>query len=770
MRQHLMSRIAANNVRVPRLIWALAIGLMTACASPGDARDYLAAGDEHFSAGHFREAVIEYRNAVQADPKLGVSRVKLAAVYEIIGEGGLALEEYIRAADLLPHDINSQLTAGKYLLAARRTSEALARADAVLALKPDSVEGHILRGNALGGLNELDNALAEMEEALRLDPSSGITYTQLGLVEAARGHAPAAETAFKKAIELAPNEVGGHLALANYYWSAGRLPEAEKSLESAFAIDPNEEGTNRALAVFALATRRTEQAEKYLRRISELSKAPSSTFALAEYYIATQQASRAIALLEPLISEPRATGAKQHLARAYAADRQVARAQALIAELLAANPRDAATLLLKSQILLDEGQRDAALPIVKSAVAADSASMAAQFTLGRVYAARGDHEGAKAAFREVLKQTPSATAARVELANIEVAQRGNNAAASVQAFDAAPHNRPGSIEATLALVRALLVAKQFDRADTELQRLLQIAPDAAAVHVQLGVLAASRNNTAAATLAFETGLALDANSIDAFAGLVALDLNRRDFAAATSRVEKRLAAGAPSGALLLLAARTYVSADDLAGAEQALKQAIEKESTLLPAYELLAQVYVRQDRLHEARAEFDKLAAKQSAPAASLTMSGLLLQASGNNAEARKRFEAAVRADDRAFVAANNLAWLYADSGENLGEALRLARAAAEAVPGNADVLDTLGWTYLKSSLPALAIAPLTRAVAIDPNRGAYQYRLGLAYARSGDPDRGRTALNRAIALDAKAPWVAEARRVLGGLHSIAAR
>ena len=119
-------------------------------------------------------------------------------------------------------------------------------------------------------------------------------------------------------------------------------------------------------------------------------------------------------------------------------------------------------------------------------------------------------------------------------------------------------------------------------------------------------------------------------------------------------------------------------------------------------------------------------------PTAALTMSGLLLQAGGNQAEARKRFERAVAGDERAVVAANNLAWMYADAGEKLPEALRLARSAAELVPDNADMLDTLGWVYLKSSLPALAVAPSdprdrdrseTCGVSVPPGTGASQVR-----------------------------------------------
>jgi tetratricopeptide (TPR) repeat protein len=242
-------------------------------------------------------------------------------------------------------------------------------------------------------------------------------------------------------------------------------------------------------------------------------------------------------------------------------------------------------------------------------------------------------------------------------------------------------------------------------------------------------------------------------------------LNRKDFSAAKARLDRRLESGtAPPAALLVLAGRTYASANDLPAAERVLRRAIETDATLLPAYELLAQIYSKQNRLDDARREFDNLAQRQSSPASALTMAGLLWQAVGNDGEAQKRFERAVAADDRAVVAANNLAWMYADSGQRLSEALRLARTAAERVPNNSDVLDTLGWVYLKSSLPALAIAPLSRAAEIDPKHAGYQYRLGLAYAGSGDVERSRTALHRALELDGAAAWADDARRRLTGL------
>ena len=741
----------------------LAVLSIVACAGDPQTRKarHFQAGKQHLESGKPRDAIIELRNAIAIDPRFGEARAKLAAVYEAVGDGPNALNEYVRAADLLPEDLQLQITTGAYLLAARRATDALTRAESVLAQDPNNIEGHILKGNALGGVNELDKALQEMEEALRLDPSRGLTYTQLGLVESARGQMRAAEAAFKRAVELAPDQVGCHLALANFYWAAGRLPEAEKGLEAALRLDPNNQGTNRALAVFSLASGRADEAEKYLVRIADLSKKPSSIFTLADYYVATKRSVKAVELLEPLASGAGVAGAQERLARAYAAAGEAAKAQRLVDEILAKSPKDAETLLLKGQLLLEGNQRETALGVLKLAVEADPKALGARFALGKVYAARGDLEGAQTAFREVLRQNPAANAARVELSLLQLAY--GTVQASLTEAEAVVAKQPGNVAARLALVRGLLAARAFDRADRELAKLRQAAPTAAAVHVQVGVLAASRNEIPAARAAFDQALELDASSLEALAGLLALDLNTKNFAAVKERID-RVSVDAVSPEALLLAGRTYGSLKDMASAERVLRRAIERDPTLLPAYSMLAQVYFSQNKLDEARKEFDSLASRQSSPAISLTMSGLILQGQGQSELARKRYEEAVRADGRAVVAANNLAWIYAESGVELQEALRLARAAAEQLPEAPEVLDTLGWVYYKSELPAMAIAPLSRAVERSPKNALYHYHLGLALAKSNEPQRSRAAFVQAISLDRAAAWTEDARRVIAGL------
>ena len=746
-------------------IVVLVIAITPACSADQETkkRQFVAAGDDFASRERFKEALVEYRNAVQVDPMWGDARLKLAGAYERVGDGANALNEYVRAADLLPNDVALQLKTGVYLIAARRVDDALARADAALRLQPGNVEAHILRGNALGGLNNFDQALKEIEEAVRLDPASGATYTQLGLVESARGRQVEAEAAFRRAITLDPSRIGARLALANFYWAAGRIGEAGETLESTLQMAPKDEETNHAMAIFSLATGRVREAEQYLKQLVSINGAPTAQFTLADYYIATHRSSEAISILTPITSRPKAPAeARQRLARAYMSAGMPDKAHGLINELLVESPGDPEAHLLKGQLALQENKPDEAIASVKAAVVAAPASAEAQFVLGRVYAARGDRAGAENAFREVLKINPAAAAAQTELSILQLASGA--ASASLLNAEAAVKNQPDRLDTRLALVRSLLAAKQLDRAQRELQPLLITHANVPAVLVQSAVLAASRNDPSGARATFEKALAADPNSLEALGGMLALDLNAKNFGAARERVTKKLDSGPITAPMLLLAARTYGSANDLPAAERVLRQAIQMDATLLPAYSMLGQIYLEQGKLDQARQEFDNLALKQSNPVGALTMAGMILQAQNNSSQARVRYERAVTLDPRAAVASNNLAWMYAETGEKLEDAVRLARNAAEALPDSADVLDTLGWAYYKSNLADVAIGPLVRSVEKEPKNADYRFHLGLAYLKAGDAERGRDALIEALEMAPEAAWAAEAKRAIAGI------
>src|SRR4051812_48118586 len=100
---------------------ALAGAMLAGCSRDphADMLKFARSGDAYAAAGKVPEAIIEYRNAVQKEPRAGDVRLKLADLYARNGEPAKALEEYVRAADVMP-DAATQLKAGRMLLMARR--------------------------------------------------------------------------------------------------------------------------------------------------------------------------------------------------------------------------------------------------------------------------------------------------------------------------------------------------------------------------------------------------------------------------------------------------------------------------------------------------------------------------------------------------------------------------------------------------------------------------------------------------------------------------
>ena len=184
----------------------------------------------------------------------------------------------------------------------------------------------------------------------------------------------------------------------------------------------------------------------------------------------------------------------------------------------------------------------------------------------------------------------------------------------------------------------------------------------------------------------------------------------------------------------------------------------------LDAYGQLAGLYVAQRKLDQAVAEFDKLAARRPGDVGPPTLAAMIVQGQGNEAEARRRYESLVASNPRAVVAANNLAWIYASRGEQLDKALQLAQTAKSELPDHPEINDTLGFVYLKKQMPSLAIAPLRIAVERAPGNPAFHYRLGLAYAQTGDKAQARRELEQALKLKADFEGAEDARKVLGTL------
>jgi tetratricopeptide (TPR) repeat protein len=294
--------------------------------------------------------------------------------------------------------------------------------------------------------------------------------------------------------------------------------------------------------------------------------------------------------------------------------------------------------------------------------------------------------------------------------------------------------------------------------------LLRHAPDNPAVRALNGMILLQKKDATSARREFEGALATDPGNFDALGGLAVLDAQTGQLARSRDRVSARLAADPKNPALLLLGARIDLQGGDAAAGEAKLRTVVEVAPANMEAYSLLGSLYVRQKKLDEARREFETLASLQPKPVGARTAIGMILTIQNKPDEAIKAYQQALLLDPSAPVAANNTAYLYAQRGENLDQALALARAAASRLPDEPTVSDTVGWVYYKKQQPTLAVAEFEKSVAKTPNNPVFQYHLGLAYAGAGQTDKARRALEEALRLNPSFDGAADARQTLASL------
>ena len=320
---------------------------------------------------------------------------------------------------------------------------------------------------------------------------------------------------------------------------------------------------------------------------------------------------------------------------------------------------------------------------------------------------------------------------------------------------------PRDVDARLTLARALTQKKQYAEALKILDELVASTPNVAAVHAQRGTLLARKRDHAGARAAFERALQVNPTEAEALDGITGVDFAAGRQSEAIARLEALVQRGSEQVAVRMAAARAYATASRFGEAETHLLKVIEAAPSHPDAYAMLGTIYLQQNRVAAARTQFEKVVAKQPRSLPGWTVIGTIDLMEARIPDAQRSFERVLEINPKSGVAANNLAWIYAENGGSLDAALQLAQVASRELPDDAEVSDTLGWIYYKKGMIELSIATLRRSLEIDPQNPHAAYHLALAYDKRGDRDLARQMLSRYLTIDSTSARSAEVKRRL---------
>jgi tetratricopeptide (TPR) repeat protein len=272
---------------------------------------------------------------------------------------------------------------------------------------------------------------------------------------------------------------------------------------------------------------------------------------------------------------------------------------------------------------------------------------------------------------------------------------------------------------------------------------------ATAVAEQMAMIAVGPGPQAAvdSVIASELDLTDPANAIALRALLEQLAmLEQHDEAQA--RVEAALQANPQAAVFHDLKARALRAAG---GPEDEIRvsfqQAIERDPTYVESLISLAELTEADGKTDAAIALYDRASDSSPDDLRAAHAAIALLRSAERIEGAESRLTVLVENHPTDARAANDLAEILAERGEDLDRSLELARRADYfiTVP---EAPETLGWILLLRQEHEPAVEALTRALEMRPGATSARYRLGLALAAQGDEERAREAFLEVMKTD----------------------
>ncbi len=745
----------------------VAVALLAGCHGDPNVRKqkYLESGKRYSAESKYKEAAIQFQNALKIDKNYPDAHYELAQAYVHLGQFSAAYGELARTVALQPTNYKARIDLGNLLLAGGKIDDAQAQANAVMAAQPNNPDVHAMLGAIAAKRGQKDQALNELHRALELDPNRAAFHEDLALLQAGDPtKTSSVEDELKKAVALDPKSVNAKLLLAAFYAKSSRWQEAEKTSWDAVATDPKSLSARESLTRIILKQGDQPRAEQVLRQASkDLADDPQGVRILADYYAGSGQMDKAKAEFASLSTKyPKNISVQKGYIRVLLEVKDYATAQKVVTELMKKNAKDPEVAGLNGIVLLNNGKASDAVNALQNAVKDSPKDAFLQYWLGRAALAKGDIDLAEKSLRQAADLNPSRLDAEEELARI-AAQRGDmNLLSDVadKTIAAAPRFPGGYVWRSLVEVSR----NSPDKAEADLKTAMSVAPQSPQAYLELGKIRFTQKRFPEGVALLEQALQYDPNSVVAVRLLVSYDLYQKQPDKALARLNAQIDKSPKNSGLYDLLAQLQIQNKNLDQAAATAQKAIQLNPNDGEAVMLFAQIQVQRGQVANAIGAWEQWSKAHPNDAGPYAILGSLEEARGDIGKAETYYKKSLQIQPEQPIAANNLAYRMLENGENADVALTLAQTARRAMPNSPNTADTLAWAYYHKGTYAFARDLLEDAVKADPDSAAMQYHLGMVYSKLSDKSSAAVHLKKAISLAPDSQAAKDARAALQAL------
>ncbi len=681
-------------------------------------------------------------------------------------------EEAVRAAtkvlDLEPENVTALFTRANANLVAGQPEKTLEDADAILALRPDDTAATSLRGGALIDLNRVDEAealwqgLYERASASGNDDDAARKCSAVATFYRSQKEDEKAAEQFDECLEAYPANPLVQQWVADFYIETGQPAKAIDVWRKAVDATPEDLGLRGKLADLLSDEAHREEGEAFLQETVELFDTPQAWRMLSSFYRKLGEPGKAREALEAAMER---SGNVTPPLRFALADMLIEEGDLDRAEEVAASINEPSYRnLLDGAILLERDEPAAALAKLETGLRLWPNNAGARYLAGRAALGVGDEERAITEFREAVRVGESETDAALRLAEIYY---GQGAWGNAQQFASRQMTKRPFINdrAHVIAARSHIELENWEQAEGVLQNLKTREPESARPYVEFAELKRRREGPqAAADAILEAPIDLDAaTNVEVLRALATnlLEVGRGD--EAQRRVASAAAKNPESLTNIDLHARVLAATGRSDQARKKFEQVLAADPDFALSLDGMGSLAREAGRFDEARIYYDKAAEASDDTAAYFYSGAQVSLMMGDIDGAVERLRAAVELDPGHLGANNDLAFLLAQGGQRLDDALAFAQRAVR-LDRTAETLDTLGYVHLKRGDVDQAITVLTRALDARPDSPSIEYRLGLARSASGDKEGAREILTKALGGDTF-PEAQEAQAALDQLR-----